>query len=114
MTREEMREEYLALESDQEKADYIWTHRTSGAKLGIAPSQYPNCEPTHKPCKRCGGRGVVVRKFGTLDPNDVQITCERCGAKTEMTWSALRAWRDWDDGKIVEGTQLTLFDIGRI
>ena len=114
MTCDEMRSEYLALESDQEKADYIWTHRTSGAKLRLAPSQYPTCAPTHKSCKRCGGEGVVTRESRTDDPKDVQIKCERCGARTERTWSAMIAWRDWDDGKAEspEPNQISLFEVG--
>lgn len=115
MTRDEMRSEYLALETDQERADYIWTHRTSGAKLRLAPSQYPTCAPTHKSCKRCGGEGEVVKRGGE-QPNDTMIKCGRCGIHTEWTWSANNGWRLWDDGKAgtIESDQISLFDIGAI
>lgn len=107
------REEYFALETEQEKADYLWEFRHGGAVLRLSPFQYPKCQPRHKRCPICGGSGEKQRisRGGTVGDYDFVIECRSCGRKTERRWSAWLAWRDWDDGKVdaIDG-QMTIFD----
>ena len=106
------REEYFALETDQEKADYLWAFRRGGAVLRLSPWDYPKSQPRHQRCAMCGGQGVKKKVKRGLGDYDFMIECDHCGRHTELNWSAMNAWHDWDDGKIdiVDG-QLSLFDM---
>ena len=114
MTKIEMRTEYLSLESEQEKADYLWQHRIGGAALCLSPNQYPRATPRHKTCPICGGTGKLNTVGGFNIVNDSQIVCEQCGANTVLTWSPSTAWRDWDDGNVFHADdQMSIFDFLR-
>lgn len=108
------REEYFALPTDQERADYLWNFGKGGAVLRLSPSDYPKCQPRHKRCAHCGGRGTLERHYNGagLSVDTFSVECRQCGRHTERFKLAFTAWRQWDDGKIgnVDG-QLSLFDM---
>lgn len=102
-----LREMYLTITDEQEKADFLWWHRLTGAALSLSPSQYPAVEPRHELCPFCGGSGVPQK-----EPNDeFSIMCCQCSRKTRPRWSTMAAWRFWDDGKIDGLGQMSLFDL---
>ncbi len=102
-----LREQYLEITDEQEKADFLWRHRISGAILALHPNQYPKVPPRHKGCPFCRGHGVPHKE------HDYQfsIMCSQCSRKTRPAWSTMAAWRDWDDGKIDGLGQMSLFDL---
>ena len=102
-----LREQYLELTDEQEKADFLWRHRIGGAALALSPGQYPAVEPRHELCPFCRGHGVPHK-----EPDyQFSIMCSQCSRKTRPSWSTMAAWRDWDDGKIDGLGQLSLFDL---
>lgn len=102
-----LREMYLTITDEQEKADFLWRHHLTGAALSLSPSQYPKVEPRHQPCPFCGGSGIPKKE----PYSEFSITCSQCGRKTAPSWSTVTAWRDWDDGEIDGLGQMSLFDI---
>lgn len=109
MKRQErtIREEYLRITDEQEKADFLWNHRISGATLALHPNQYPKVPQRHKGCPFCRGHGVPHKEPG----DQFSIMCDHCSRKTRPAWSTTTAWRDWDDGKIDGLGQMSLFDL---
>lgn len=106
-----LRDEYLAIEVEQERADFLWTRRLSGSELGLAPSQYPKVGPTHQACPACGGEGRIEVRL-TDDPHrSCRITCTQCGRSTPASWSPFVSWREWDDGNLEGLGQMSIFDM---
>ena len=109
---DELREQYLALTDDQERADFLWAFGHGGAVLGLTPDQYPKSQPRHKPCKYCGGTGKPKRiTVNTNSVYDWVIQCTTCGRMTDRAWSIVTGWRMWDNGEVPDGEQMNLFDL---
>ena len=106
-----LRDEYLAIEGEQERADFLWTRRLSGSELGLAPSQYPKAHPQHKPCTACGGAGEARIDQGNDPMRSCRIVCTRCGRQTAPAWSTMFCWREWDDGNLEGLGQMSIFDM---
>lgn len=56
-----------------------------------------------KPCKKCGGKGMVFTVFSqNADPMYYYCHCNQCGYETAASTNKERAKRNWNRGKGID------------